>query len=286
MVDKLNNAKIGSYLAGLWEGDGHLILPKHNDQVRRNSTKSCLAITFFEKNLPLVQRLVNKYGGWIRFKTKEKAFVWTITKQSDLLNLVNLINGSLRTPKIYEFKLLISYLNEKLNAGIESQSIDGSSLSDNYWLAGFIDADGSFKLRYTVKRLNQLTGKILSKERIEVSFVLEQRQIQNQESYMGVMKSIADYLSVNLRVSRHNNKDYWTVEVCSLTKLQILVDYLERYPLLTSNFNNYKDWLKAFNLVKANKHLTESGAKREISNLKSTMNKRRTVFDWSHISPH
>ncbi|GJP45503.1 hypothetical protein CLOM_g4886 [Closterium sp. NIES-68] len=76
---------------------------------------------------------------------------------------------------------------------------------------------------------------------------------------MAVMKSIAYYLSVNLRVSRHNDKSYWIVEVCSLSKLQKLVDYLERYPLLTSKFNNYNDWLKGFYLVKANKHLTESG---------------------------
>lgn len=52
------------------------------------------------------------------------------------------------------------------------------------------------------------------------------------------MKSIADYLSVNLRVSRHNDKNYSIVEVCSLTKKDKLVDYLERYPLLTSKFNN------------------------------------------------
>lgn len=281
-LGKLDNPKMGSYLSGLWEGDGHIILPKHNEQGKLINTP-CLAITFADKDLPLVERLVEKYGGWIRFKTKERAIVWTISKGSDLLNIVKLMNGFLRTPKIYEFNQLISYLNEKFNAGDIRKTIDLSFLSDNYWLAGFIDADGGFKLRYSLRR-NTLTGKVLSKERIEVRFALEQRQIhpKNQGSYMDVMKSIADYLSVNLRVSHHNDKDFWIVELSSITKLQILVDYLDTYPLLTAKFNDYNDWLKAFNLVKANKHLTESG-KSEILNIKSKTHNKRTVFDWSHI---
>ena len=57
-------------------------------------------------------------------------------------------------------------------------------------------------------------------------------------------------------------------------KLQKLVDYCDIYPLRTAKFNDYKDWLQAFQIVKDKLHLTESG-KSEIALLKSRMNKRR-----------
>lgn len=274
----INNPKIGSYLAGLWEGDGHIILPKYDSQSKLINSP-CLAITFVDKDLPLVEKLVKIYGGWIRHKTKQSAIVWTIQKQLDLLNIVKVLNGYLRSPKIYEFNQLINYLQ----ANLFTQSISNTPMSDNYWLAGFIDADGGFKIRYTFKKLSS-TGKVLTKERIEVKFVIEQRQThpKNQESYISMMKQIADFLSVNLRVSKHNDKEYWIVEVSSLAKLQILVNYLNTYPLLTTKYNDYKDWLEAFALVKANKHLTESG-KSQLFFIKSNMNRKRTNFDWSHI---
>jgi hypothetical protein len=255
-ASKLNNPKIGSYLAGLWEGDGHIILPKYDSKGADNNTNTNgsrknkrssplsyiledinnigLAITFFEKDLPLVELLVHKYGGWIRHKTKERAVVWTIGKQLDLLNIVKVLNGHLRSPKILEFNKLIHYLEAKFNTTMVRHSISTIPLSDNYWLAGFIDADGGFKIRYTFKRFSEITGKVLSKERIEVRFAIEQRQAhpKNQESYIFMMKQIAEFLSVNLNVSKHKDKEYWIVEVSSLAKLQILVNYLNTYPLV------------------------------------------------------
>jgi LAGLIDADG endonuclease len=65
---------IGPYLAGLIEGDGHITLPKIINTESKMSYPN-IAITFANKNLPLVNKLVELFGGRIRFKVKENAIV-------------------------------------------------------------------------------------------------------------------------------------------------------------------------------------------------------------------
>ena len=63
---------IGPYLAGIIEGDGHITLPKNTES---KMSYPNIAITFANKNLPLVNKLVELFGGRIRFKVKENAIV-------------------------------------------------------------------------------------------------------------------------------------------------------------------------------------------------------------------
>jgi hypothetical protein len=239
---------------------------------------------------------------------KENAIVYTITRKSELLNVVQVMNGFLRTPKIQEFNALLNYLISGKNkntvrdqyllnkaegdsqalghvnkVNILQHTVDQSSLFDNYWLAGFIDADGGFKIRYTAKQIHEKTGKVLTKERIELKFVLEQRQFhRSQAGFQSIMEQLVAFMAVNLRISKHKERHYWIVEVSSLLKLERLVDYLSKYPLCTAKINDYKDWLKVYHIMKESHHLTESG-KSEIISIKSNMNKKRVVFDWSHL---
>ena len=104
----LQNSKlIGPYLAGLFEGDGHIMLSKILNSKGKISYPY-IAITFVNKDLPLINKLVEIYGGRIRYKNKENAIVWTINKHNELIKLINLINSYLRTPKIIKFNELIS----------------------------------------------------------------------------------------------------------------------------------------------------------------------------------
>lgn len=64
--------QIASYIAGLWEGDGHIIPPKYNGDGKCINTPS-FNITFKAANLPLVFWLIPLWGGWIRHKPKEGA---------------------------------------------------------------------------------------------------------------------------------------------------------------------------------------------------------------------
>jgi LAGLIDADG endonuclease len=289
---------IGPYLAGLFEGDGHIILSKsiRKDMAPVKTTSPSIAITFVNKDLPLINKLIEKFGGRLRFKNKENAIVWIISSHKELVNMINLLNGYLRTPKIIKFNELIVWLNDKFNYNIITHSPDTSDLNENGWLAGFIDADGGFKVRYSEKLICENTSKVLRKGRIEVRFALEQRKKINGDSidveynknysYEAIMLKIYSFfgISTNLRLSTHNvDKTYFIVEVTSLTKLNILIQYLKTYPLLTAKRNDYDDWVKVYKLMLDNNHLTESG-KLLIKQIKSNMNRKREVFNWNHLN--
>lgn len=281
---KMFKKDIGPYIAGLWEADGHILLPSLDQKGKLKNTP-CLCITSHYQQLPLLKTFKGNFGGWIRYKTKQNAIVWTITAKIDLLKIVNLINGYIRSPKLYQFNLLIDYLNKNsLGAKLVQHSTDCSPLFENYWLAGFIDANGSFIIRYTKSSANPQTGH-KTKERMALSFRIEQRknhEITN-DHFEPIIKSIADFLNVKLHNSRHNETDYWLVELSSLSRMQILLKYLKDYPLLTTKRNDYDDFYKAFKMFLANQHHTLE-EKKMILNLKNQMNRKRNVFNWDHLN--
>jgi hypothetical protein len=194
------------------------------------------------------------------------------------------MNGFLRSPKLFQFHLLIDYMNNIYpSAQLVKHSVDCSPFFENSWLAGFIDADGGFKIRYTKESINRQTGR-KTKERIALSFKIEQRQYHKDtnEPFEPLMKSIADFFTVPLHITKHNNKEYWCVELARFSRMQILIDYLSVHALYTTKRNDYHDFLKAFRLIRANKHRTDEG-KKIISCLKNGMNNKRILFNWDHL---
>jgi LAGLIDADG endonuclease len=90
-------------------------------------------------------------------------------------------------------------------------------------------------------------------------------------------------ITSDLRISKQNiDKTYWIIEVTSLSKLNLLIKYLNNYPLFTAKRNDYDDWLKVFQLIEEKKHLNEDG-KLLIKKIKSNMNRNRKVFNWNHL---
>jgi hypothetical protein len=104
-VQDQKNKKLNSYLAGLFEGDGHIWLPKLNMKKKHNPR---FCITFGLKNEPLAKKILEKIEyGHIRYKPKEKACVLTVSPVKGLKKIIKLINGELRTPKIHQLHKLI-----------------------------------------------------------------------------------------------------------------------------------------------------------------------------------
>jgi hypothetical protein len=218
---------------------------------------------------------------------KKNAVFWIINAHEDLINIIKSMNGYLKTPKLDQFNDLISWFNRIHGYTLPNHPLNTSEIYSNSWLAGFIDADGSFRIHYTENKVVKVEGLQHSKkERIELSLRLEQRKIlpYNGQSYKLIMKQIQSLFGLygDLRTSKYKDKTYWIIEITSVNRLSLLSAYLNNHHLLTANRNNYDDWSSAYQLVKDGKHLTEEG-KSSIKRIKSNMNRKRKAFNWAHL---
>jgi hypothetical protein len=210
-------------------------------------------------------------------------YVLTISLIPELINIINALNGCLRTPKFAKFNSMINWINQETGSSIPTYNVDNSNLLLNAWLSGFIEADGSFDIR-----VSQTNGSS-TKNRVSARLRLEQRKIDPStgESYLKVMTSIASALGVTLNNSIHNgNIEYFLISASSTKSRGIIVNYFTQFPLFSSKRLNYLDWLACNNLIISKNHTTTvSKEGRDIAlNLKLGMNSKRTYFNWDHLS--
>ena len=64
----------------------------------------------------------------------------------DLLNIVSILNGNLRTPKIRQLESLIQWLNTNADQNLACKPVNNSNLLVDGWLSGFIDADSLLRV--------------------------------------------------------------------------------------------------------------------------------------------
>lgn len=140
---------LGSYLAGLIEGDGTIIVPSTERSSKGKLNYPSIQIVFQAKDFPLVTVLCRIIGhGSISKKKQSAVYIYTINNFQGLVTLVQFINGKIRGYKIHQLNKLIDYLNDKSpDLNLPKMQLDTSPLQNNSWLAGFIEAEGSFQVR-------------------------------------------------------------------------------------------------------------------------------------------
>lgn len=275
----IKNINFNSYLAGLFEGDGHIWLPKEKVK-KRNNPRFC--ITFNLKNEPLAKKLLNIIGyGHIRYKPKDNACVLIISPIKGLKQIIEYINGELRTPKINQLYKLIDWINKNHNSKIVKLDIKKTGLDQDSWLTGFVDADGSFSIQHTKLENNAKKIKIACRLRIE------QRMIDpvTKTSYFDILTKITKLLGCNLntRKQKATGNEYFNITASSRKSLATIIWYFTNFPLFSSKYLDYKDWEKASILILENKHYTEQGIIK-IDDYKNNMNLKRVYFNWDHLS--
>lgn len=276
-INKEFDSSFASYLAGLIEGDGTIIVPKTERSPKGNLYYPSIQIVFDLRDFPLALMIQSKLNhGSISRKKASSAYVLSINKLEGVISITYLINGYMRTPKIYALHRLINWLNLKYDLNIEKKDKNISSINSNSWLSGFIDADGHFSVRTTLAT---------KYPKVECKFEITQRQNdQNNENNFEYLSIIANFLSCTVKEIRMNRpKPEYRVRTTSLSSNYILVDYLEKYPLFSSKYLNYKDWLKVLAYFEA-KTNTKTESIKDIVKIKLQMNNKRTEFNWDHLN--
>jgi len=268
----------GSYLAGLIEGDGTIIVPKQERSAKGKLNYASVQIVFQLKDFPLCQIVQKLIGhGSISKKKQSAAYILTINNIDGLIVLSNLINGKMRGPKYYQFTLLIQYLNKKSpNLNMKPLGFNQSPLESDSWLSGFIEADGSFQVR------TSLTSKY---PRLSLSFELVQNHITRygtrQRTMFNVIEDIAVYLETNVKEIRSDRKNpQYRLRTTSLKTNKNIQDYLVQYPLKGTKYLDFLDWCKVLSYFEQGTHIENTA---HIVEIKSQMNQYRTVYNWDHL---
>lgn len=280
------NQSLGPYLAGLIEADGSIAVQDKDSKVK--VYRPMIIIVFNLSDKPLADRLATiTEAGTVYHKQNAGYVLWQIRKKQDVIKIIQLINGYMRTPKIEALNRAIVWFNENNDSSIDCLPIDYTPIDSNSWLAGFTDGDGNFSITLTDRKKK---GKITNK-RVQTFFRLESRQNYHRgdaaaNSYFTILSIIAEYLKVNVysRTRQQKEKLFYAFMVMAHSHVSHIKvrTYFDNFPLYSSKYLSYKDWCRVQD-IRANADILTKEQIEEIKNIKSQFNSKRKVYDFNHL---
>lgn len=277
---KDKNNQFGYYLAGLFEGDGHISLPFLGNTTLNRVLNPRIVFTSHENNLELfvnIQTMLKEKG---RFQKSGGNTIRFIIGDIEGIKLfIDTINNKLRTPNKNEsLNNLIDFINKKYNLAIPFSVLDESDFSENSWFTGFTEADGHFGVKIVEAKPKSDTRKRSVSNSISLKFRLDQQYIEklNRESNFNIMEKLANFLDCKLSIYNNKTGKVLSLNVTSLEKVGFVVNYFNQYPLLGTKCKDFKDWEIVYNMMISKKHLTDEG-RLKIKLIQSNMNSKRKI---------
>lgn len=273
----MGNKQLGYYLAGLIEGDGHIWTPKNFKSPNGRIYNPQIGFAFHKNERPCFEYLRQILGsGSFCQQNWTNVCTLRISKTYELIEIINLINGKFRTPKIKYLHRAIDQINLKHGTNINKLPLDTSSLESNAWLAGMTDADGNFHIS-----LEGVYGSnnSLVRGRVKCIFTITQRVIDKPTglSCVPFMSEIADLFQCNINYKSDNTMAFLAQ---GDKKHYLTKAYFNMYPLMTSKWHNYLCFLQGLEYL--GRRLTDKEIT-EIQDIKNSMNDKRTYFNWDHL---
>ena len=254
----LNNEQLGYYLAGLIDGDGHF------------SKAQQLVITFSSPDAFLAYYLKGRLGyGNVRKVKDKNAYLLIVSNEKGMLNIINLINGKLRTE--HRFNQVVNnvlshtkYADQNIHF-----TIDSSKNFDNHWLAGFSDADASFQIKI-IKRITRNKPEIRLNFQIALrSHASELGSCADQKSDL-LLNRIKEYLGGN--IGYRKSQDTYYYGSTNFGSAKRVIEYFDQYHLQSRKHISYLRWRKVYRLIQDKEHLTDKGLSK-ILIIKSLINR-------------
>lgn len=235
------------WFVGFFEGDGSFILVKRGDV--------SVVITQSEKDIEILNKIKNTLamGNIIIQSKKNKTYRWIVNKRQDIYLLCLIFNGNIVLPtRSVKFSIFISKLNEKLIKNNESiiiyKNICKLPTIGDAWISGFTDSEGCF------------TASILSNSTnaYRVRFILTQKYEINKEILVHILNELNKYnksSSLIGSVVSHSVANVYELRINGLKNCLLILNYFERYPLLSKKKDSYKAFIKILHLINEGKHL-------------------------------
>jgi hypothetical protein len=278
-----NSENFGSYLAGLIEGDGHISIPalfKNSKSTLRPRTRTSvqdlvlgrearvfnprIVFTSHINNLGLYAFIQSELGNIGRFQiTGTNTLRYIIGDLKGIQILIKLMHGKFRTPKNQTFNNLIKIMNDKCSLSIPESLLDTSDFHGNSWLTGFTESDGHFGIKYVEGISKSGVMKRARSEHVTLKYRLDQRAYDRPTSLsmLPFMEKLAIFLDCPVKTysSNKTKTEVLSLTVSAIGKLEPIVNYFDKYPLIGDKSNNYKNWRIVYYMMIAKEHLTPEG---------------------------
>ncbi len=231
-IKPVNSEQLGHYLAGLIDGDGHF------------SKAQQLVIVFSSPDAFLAYYLKEKLGYCNVKKVKDKrAYVLIMSKKEGMINVLNLINGKLRSEYKY-CQVLNNILNHDRYRDTKINfSMNLTDNFNNHWLAGFSDADASFQI------------KIINRARRKNPEIRLNYQIDQKNNIL--LMKIQNYLGGN--IGYRKTQDTYYYGSTSFGSAKNVIEYFNKFNLQSRKHVSYLKWRKVYILIQDREHLTDNG---------------------------
>lgn len=169
--------------------------------------------------------------------------------------------------------------------------LDTSDFKDNSWLTGFTEADGYFGVKVLEPKAKTEKSKRARSGYIGLVFRLDQRSYDKptNSSFESFMELLGKFLrppaqpvaprgarAGDCNLLSFNDGKCLSLSITSLDKINKLIIYFNRFPLLGIKGKDFKDWEKIYYMIQEKEHLTDKG-KIIINTYRSNMNSNRKV---------
>ena len=225
----LTETEFGYFLAGLIEGDGWF------------GTNE-LHIIFAENDISLAYYIKSKIGYGNIYKIKNKKAVRYICKnKKGLYIILSLINGKLVSKPKYE-QLIKQNYSTKFNYTILPPS--NRLTLDNYWLAGFTQADGCFHISVVKSKTQKM------KFSVRLEFSIKQKDAIP-------VKLLYDTIKMG-NLSQYNS-GIWCYKSSGYKTAAQLINYFDTFNLFAGKYINFLKFRKVYIMITKGKHLETKG---------------------------
>ena len=285
-----SNKDFADYLAGLIEGDGTIHVPKSKRSVKGKLNYPSIQIAFNLNDLPLALLIQKEIGhGSMSRKKGINAYTYTINNFEGLMLMIDLLNGNLKTNKVFVLDKLIDWYNINKSTYIEKKGLNTEAILSNAWLSGFIESDGHFYIRSSDSSKHLAGLRCEARHKIECKFELCQaRKDINNYDNLFFLDDIANNIESLVKPIRNDRKNsQYRIRTTNIKANLAIVNYLTKYPLFGTKFLDFKDWVKVVQLFREIKQqggcFNHTHNMDYVKQIKSNMNDRRTVFVWDHL---